>query len=252
MTASSAQLYIGTSGWHYPHWQQSFYAGTRSKQWLEYYSRRFNAVEVNASFYRHLSVQTLQQWLACTPPTFRFSIKGHRHITHHKRLHDVADAIRRERDTYQILHDKLVAVVWQCPANLSLQLDALTGFCQALAAWPEVRHSIEFRHASWFCADVADCLHHYRVAVCQSDAADWPLWPSTTTDLVYVRLHGHSRTYASCYSRQTLMEWSRQISHWLTDGLTVHVYFDNDAEAAAPRNAQLLRELIGNDSTGRS
>jgi uncharacterized protein YecE (DUF72 family) len=82
------------------------------------------------------------------------------------------------------------------------------------------------------------------VAVCQSDAADWPLWDTVTTDLVYIRLHGHTRTYASAYSSGSLRRWAERIVEWSSSGRTVHVYFDNDAEGAAPRDALRLRQLV--------
>ena len=44
---------IGCSGWSYAHWQNRFYPlGLRRRHWLAYYSRRFDTVEVNATFYR--------------------------------------------------------------------------------------------------------------------------------------------------------------------------------------------------------
>ncbi len=66
-----------------------------------------------------------------------------------------------------------------------------------------------------------------------------------TTDLVYVRLHGHSVTQASGYSDAELRSWARRVRRWQRDGREVHVYFDNDASGQAPRNAVRLIELIG-------
>jgi uncharacterized protein YecE (DUF72 family) len=71
------------------------------------------------------------------------------------------------------------------------------------------------------------------------------MWDVVTTDLVYVRLHGGVRTYASAYSRPTLERWSRRIQAWLADGRQVHVYFDNTARGHAVRNAMTLAMLCG-------
>ena len=65
-----------------------------------------------------------------------------------------------------------------------------------------------------------------------------------TTDLVYVRLHGHTRTYASAYRRDALQRWAGSIKAWRRAGRTVHVYFDNDGEGAAPRDALRLETLL--------
>src|SRR5437762_3204479 len=86
---------------------------------------------------------------------------------------------------------------------------------------------------------------HHAVAVCMSDAPDWPMWQEVTTDLIYIRLHGHTRKYASNYAKPTLRKWATHIQRWLKENRTVHVYFDNDAEGAAPQNALALLEMLG-------
>ena len=103
---------------------------------------------------------------------------------------------------------------------------------------------IEFRHPTWFNNEVASCLNYYRIANCISDAADWPLWEVVTTNLVYIRLHGHTRTYASAYRIASLKQWAAKIRRWLQSGKDVHVYFDNDAEGAAPQDAKRLIGLL--------
>ncbi len=71
------------------------------------------------------------------------------------------------------------------------------------------------------------------------------MWTAVTKDLAYVRLHGHSRTYRSRYAGRTLDSWARRILSWRDKGVTVHVYFDNDGEGAAPRDAQRLMTRTG-------
>ena len=70
------------------------------------------------------------------------------------------------------------------------------------------------------------------------------MWDRVTTDLVYTRLHGHTRKYASSYNKSALKKWAKRIRHWLKENRAVHVYFDNDAEGAAPRNALTLLEML--------
>jgi uncharacterized protein YecE (DUF72 family) len=107
---------------------------------------------------------------------------------------------------------------------------------------------IEFRHRSWFDDRVAACLREHRIGICQSDAADWPLWDAVSTDLVYVRLHGRELTYASNYPEPELRAWARKLRRWVGEGRDVHVYFDNDAGGNAPRNALRLIELVSRRS----
>jgi uncharacterized protein YecE (DUF72 family) len=239
------RLYVGTSGWDYPHWKESFYAGAPRKDWLRLYATKFGALEVNATFYHLLPRTTFGRWRDETPASFRFCIKGNRFLTHNKKLKDPEKSIALERDRASALGAKLAVVLWQTPRTLRKDLGRLRGFAQALVSWPEPRHALELRHEDWFTPDVADCLAEHRLAACLSDAADWPLWEAVTTDLVYVRLHGHEVTYASAYTAAQLRGWARRTRAWLDEGREVHVYFDNDARGRAPEDARRLLELLG-------
>ncbi len=85
----SGKVYIGTSGWNYKSWRHSFYGDTPQKQWLRFCAQRFTAIEVNGTFYRLQEKTTYKKWRENTPAGFPFSIKGHRYITHNKKLLDV-------------------------------------------------------------------------------------------------------------------------------------------------------------------
>lgn len=237
-------LHIGTSGWSYPEWQHTFYAGVARKDWLKFYAERFSAVEINGTFYRLQSPGTFNKWFNETPPAFKFSIKANRYLTHNKKLLDPEPSIAIEKSHAEALGDKLAAVLWQLPVSLKKDPARLKGFTEALQQWPEARHSIEFRHPSWFDDETADCLARADVSVCLSDAQTWPMWNRIMSDLVYIRLHGHTRTYVSSYSQPELARWAGRIAHWVTQDKEVHVYFDNTAESAAPFNASALRALV--------
>ncbi|MGB8276183.1 MAG: DUF72 domain-containing protein [Alphaproteobacteria bacterium] len=235
---------IGTSGWSYPSWRAGFYEGVPQRRWLAHCAAHFTAIEVNATFYREMKPALLERWRDETPDDFAFAIKGHRYITHVERLKAPSKPVRRQRDTVAPLGPKLAAVLWQLPKTLQKDMKRLNRFLDALEEWPGVRHALEFRHASWFDDEVADALSRRGCANCLSDAADWPLWDAVTTDLVYVRLHGHTRTYASSYGERALGAWAKRVTRWMGEGREVHVYFDNDAEGAAPYNALRLLELV--------
>ncbi len=236
-----APVHIGTSGWTYEGWRDTFYAGVPRARWLAHYASVFDAVEVNASFYHALKPATFEHWRAATPTDFRFCLKAHRWITHVERLAVESAAIARERERAAPLGDKLAVVLWQLPQSLQRDLPRLQRFVRKLAEWAQPRHAIEFRHASWFDDEVADCLAAHAIAAVQSDAADWPLWPAVTADFVYVRLHGHAATYRSRYSAQQLAAWARKIVAWRRQGRAVWVFFDNTDEGHAPRDALALR-----------
>ncbi|MCX7892665.1 MAG: DUF72 domain-containing protein [Burkholderiales bacterium] len=235
---------VGTSGWSYEGWRAGLYAGVPRARWLAHYASLFDSVEVNASFYHSLAPSTYAAWREQTPPGFRFAVKGSRYVTHVRKLHDPAEPVARQRAAASRLGDKLFAVLWQLPAGLHRHDDLLAGFVAALAAWRGPRHAIEFRHASWFAPEVAELLARGRVASVISDAADWPRWDEVTTDLAYVRLHGHDATYWSAYSDAALAGWAARIRRWLAEGRDVAVYFDNTDAGHAPRDAARLAAML--------
>jgi uncharacterized protein YecE (DUF72 family) len=240
-----ARAYIGTSGWVYRGWREHLYADTPMKKWLQVASRAFDALEINGSFYTQIKPETYQRWYDETPDAFRFALKGHRFVTHYKRLRDCADSVVRLRDQAQPLREKLGAVVWQLPSNFEGSRERLEDFARSLEQWPGVRHALELRHRSWFTPEIAAVMRAANIAVCMGDAPDFPMWREVTSDLVYVRLHGHTRKYASSYSEQSLRAWADDAKRWLDEGRDVHVYFDNDAEGHAVRNALRFQELVG-------
>jgi uncharacterized protein YecE (DUF72 family) len=242
--AMPGKAYIGTSGWNYKTWRDHFYGDAPQKQWLRFCAERFTAIEVNGTFYRLQPQSTFKKWQNETPDGFPFAIKGHRYVTHNKKLIDVEEPLIRCRDAASPVGKRLVAVVWQLPSFFKKNIERLEKFLQTLRHWETTRHAIEFRHKTWFDDEVAECLTKHAVAVCMSDAPDWPMWNRVTTDVVYIRLHGHTRKYASSYSKPTLRKWAARVQRWLKENRAVHVYFDNDAEGAAPRNALTLLEML--------
>jgi len=242
--AEDSRIFVGPSGWSYRSWAQTTRIGLPATNRLPFLARWFNAIEVNVSYYRQIDTETYQAWREQTPPAFRFAVKGHRYVTHYKRLGDCAGPVMRLRDQARGLGDKLAAVLWQLPAHFSLDLARLDDFLRALGHWSATRHAIEFRHRSWFCDDVSRRLRHAGIAVCLSDAPDFPCWDEVTAGLVYVRLHGHTRKYASSYAPATLKKWADRARRWAHGGHEVHVYFDNDKDGATIRNAISLSRAL--------
>ena len=240
-------LFIGTSGWNYPAWRADFYEGVPQRKWLAHCAEHFTGIEVNGTFYRPFKPEIVARWFESTPDGFAFAAKGHRAVTHYSRLVNVGDSIARMREQMAPLDGKLAVVLWQLPPGLKQDLAVLESFAVSLEAWPETAHAIEFRHESWFDAETEKILNAHRLANVISDAARWPIWDAVTGRLAYVRLHGHDRTYASEYGAAGLKPWARRVKAWRHEGKSVHVYFDNDAEGAAPRDAMKLIEMTGAD-----
>ena len=236
---------IGCSGWNYDSWRGTFYPdGMGPGRWLGEYARRFETVEVNATFYRLASERGVAGWAEQTPAGFCFAVKASRYLTHIRRLRDIEPGIERFYAPLAPLQEagKLGPVVWQLPPDFRRDDDRLAA---ALALLPAGRHCFEFRHESWFVADVYDLLRRNQVALVIADHPKWPFQArELTADWTLVRLHHGHRGRRGNYSRTEIGEWAARIRGWSRQGTDAFVYFNNDWEAFAPRNAALLERLL--------
>lgn len=238
-------LFIGCSGFSYPHWRGSFYpTDLPLKRWFEHYCASFRSIELNVTFYRLQKPETFSQWRQASPDGFTFAVKGSRFITHIKRLADPESALANFFDGALLLGDKLRVVLWQLPPGFARSLSRLERFLALLERYP-VRHALEFRHESWCCEEVFTLCHDRRIAVCM---ADWPVFSAgipRTTDFVYFRRHGQGGSYSGCYSPAELAADAATIRGFLDRGNDVYLYFNNDAGGYAPANAAEIERLLG-------
>jgi uncharacterized protein YecE (DUF72 family) len=108
-----------------------------------------------------------------------------------------------------------------------------------------VYHAMEFRHPSWFDAEIEGILRDNGLVNTISDSGSFDRWDAVTASGVYVRLHGKPHTYWSSYTDQELDEWAAKCRTWHDEGRDVMVFFDNDAQIAAPWNALHLKQRLG-------
>jgi uncharacterized protein YecE (DUF72 family) len=261
-----AEVRVGVSGWRYASWRGDFYPpGLVQRRELEYLASRMTSVELNGSFYSLQRPSTYQRIAEQTPPDFVVAVKGGRFITHFKRLVDTETALANFLASGVLaLGPKLGPLLWQLPADLELDEGRLGPFLAGLprstAAATELagrhddklsgdrvllkidgdrplRHVLEPRHPSFGSDAAAALLRAHDVGMVMSDSPTWPCFERVTSDLMYVRLHGHTELYASGYAAASLDRWADRVREWSTAGLDVFVYFDNDARGRAPHDA---------------
>lgn len=236
-------IYIGTSGWGHDHWRGPFYPREISgKHLFDYYSARFNTVEINNSFYRLPTEATVDAWRDAAPDGFVFSMKASQYLTHKKRLINPERYLPRMIDVAKRLGAKLGPLLFQLPPSFHRKDERLQGLFEVLP--PDLRYAVEFRDASWFDEAVRDLLSSRGVAFCIFEFGDLisPQW--VTADFVYVRMHGPVGPYLGSYSRQRLEQWAARIASWDKQGKDVFLYFNNDESGYAPHNAVELRALL--------
>jgi uncharacterized protein YecE (DUF72 family) len=235
---------VGCSGWNYKHWRDLVYPqGLPPRRWLEHYATLFDTVEVNATFYRLPTRKAVAGWAEQSPPGFCFAVKGSRYLTHIRRLRDAGQGVERFYAPLEPLIEagKLGPVLWQLPGNFRRDDERLGAFLDAL---PAGRHTVEFRHESWFAADVYALLRERQAALTIGDHPERPFQTyELTADWAFVRFH-YGRGRGGNYSRRQLEEWRDRIDGWRREA-DVYAYFNNDWEGFAVANGLLLRRLLG-------
>lgn len=241
------EYYIGTSGWVYPHWREVFYPPKLAQsKWLEFYTNHFSTVELNNSFYRLPSENAFCNWRDTSPQGFVYAVKVSRFITHIKRLKDVGEPVETFLSRARHLNEKLGPLLYQLPPNMRRNDERLDAFLSLLPIG--LRHVVEFRHESWLDDGVFDILRRHNVGLCVFDMPGVSCPLLATADFAYIRFHGSSGLYFSCYSDEELEDWARRISGLARDLDAVYIYFNNDAEGFALKNAQTLREKLARES----
>jgi uncharacterized protein YecE (DUF72 family) len=244
-----AAIHIGTSGWHYKHWVGRFYPEKfPASRMLEYYSQRFDTVEINNSFYQLPRETALETWREATPRRFCFAAKGSRYLTHMKKLTDTDQGIDRFFERVDRLGVKLGPIVFQLPPWWEVNAERLDRF---LAALPRGhRYAFELRNATWHNAEVYAILRRHNTAFCIFEIAGMRSDFTLTANFAYVRLHGPEGAYQGLYSDDVLRNWAARIREWSTSLRAVYIYFDNDQAGYAAENAAALQELVQRGAAG--
>ena len=201
------QIFTGTSGFSYPEWCGSFYpAALPGAQMLRYYATRLATVEINNSFYRMPTQDTVAAWRDEVPGSFCFAIKASRRITHQKKLVEVGNDVAQLFGVVDVLGQKLGPVLFQTPPFLKKDLVVLRDF---LACLPTGRRAaMEFRHPSWFSDDVYSALSERNVALVAGDLEEVDKSPPlvATADFGYLRLRRLD------YEPAGIAEWGARIA----------------------------------------
>jgi len=245
VSTESTQFLVGTSGWTYPHWQGRFYPADWPKsKWFEYYTQKFSVVEVNATFYRTFKEQTYHNWRAKAPEGFHYVLKAPRFITHRKYLKDVGNECQAFYKSAALLENRLGLILLQLAPGTPYEPERLR---QALLAFDDpTKIAVEFRHARWFTEEIRLLLTELGAVFCTADSPKTELMDWLTADTAYLRLHGRTHWFAYDYSNEELKGIADLAKRLGKMGAKeIYIFFNNDFEGSAPKNALALREMLG-------
>ena len=238
------EIFVGCAGWNLrKEWAADFPgAGTH----LNRYAQRFNAVELNSSFYRSHRHTSYVKWADSTPANFRFAVKTPKQITHLKRLSDVEPLVEAFVAEITGLGEKLGIVLVQLPPSLAFAQPVVEPFFQDLRIRLTAPIACEPRHPSWFEPSADELLEHLGIS---RVAADPPIVPAAAEPggdrrTAYFRWHGSPRMYYSSYDDDALRTLAGRMLQAATQADQMWSIFDNTAAGEATTNAMRLAELL--------
>lgn len=252
----TGRLRFGTQGWNYPGWIGPFYPhGTRPVDFLRTFTRAFDAVEIDSTFYAIPPASTVRGWAARTPPEFTFTCKLPQEITHECRFTDATDVLLAFTERMRELGPRLGPILIQCGPDFSpAESDALEAFLPALPA--DLRFAIEFRQASWIRRGTIALLKRHGVALALSDgrwiSRDWllKLCEQPTADFAYLRWMGPDRAIVD-YSRlqfdrsAELDAWAQMIPVLQGQVRELFGFVNNHFAGHGPASVRMLQERLG-------
>ena len=242
MSEPKTSIRIGTSGWYYNHWHGLFYPETIAKhKWFEYYTKYFDTVEINSSFYHMPKPENVKKWYRASPESFIYAVKANRFITHLKKLRNIEKPLVDFLQTISILKEKLGSVLFQLPPSLRKDFKLLKDFLSLLDK--KVFGVFEFRHKSWYEDKCFSLLDDFGAGFCVHDMEGSASPRIITGKVIYIRFHGTTGRYAGSYNKNALADWARWIR--INEKIKAcYAYFNNDYKACAVKNAKTLRKLL--------
>jgi uncharacterized protein YecE (DUF72 family) len=257
---------IGTSGWSYPPstgpgaWTGVFYPLAKTDE-LKFYSRYFNAVEINSTFYRPCSAKTAEGWAKRTPEDFEFTVKAWQQFTHTKGEWTVRDVEQFKEGLLPLAETrKLGCVLFQFPASFRYTPEVMDRLKSLLDLFQDCRKAVELRHRSW--GDVLPSLESFSVVPAFIDEPKFK--DSIRQDIeevagtfLYLRFHGRkfdkwwhhehrNERYDYLYTPEELEPYAIRLKSVLEnrDIQRAYIFFNNHPGAKAVANAVMLRAQL--------
>ena len=239
---------IGIGGWTYPPWRGSFYPpDLPQKRELEYASRQFGAIEINATFYGRQSPKSWKAWAETVPDGFQFAVKGSRYCVTRPNLADAAEGVATYlAQGFAALGDKLGPILWMLAARRQFDADDIAGFFKVLPHELDgipLRHVIEPRHESFRDEKFFELCRARNVAIVFEDSDDYPQIEADTADFAYARLQRMNEEIFTGYDDSALDGFAARAKAWQAKG-DAYIFMINGAKVRAPAAALALQERL--------
>lgn len=243
-------LYLGTMGWSYGFWG-IYPPDMKSIQYLNAYSKQFNSVEINNTFYRIPKIETVKNWAEQVPKDFRFAIKFPQSITHSKGLlfdHDKMDVFLTRLNELGLKKGPFLLQFppWLKQSNIRELRNLFTALPK------ENIYAVEFRHKDWFTEKTYRLLQEYAITMVYVDHPNQPLIEEITGAFIYLRFEGNRKQVngdkgsIEVDRTASLKQWKKKIKRYLHQDLDVYGYFSKYYSGYPPEDVITLKKMIDN------
>jgi uncharacterized protein YecE (DUF72 family) len=250
--SAPAAIRIGTQGWSYPDWVGTFFPpGAKQQDFLPFYARVFDTVELDTTFYHPPRASVVRSWAWHAPEGFRFAAKVPQRITHEARLSAMGEHLHEFVRALAQLEDKLGPLLVQMPAEFVREEGTVGVLGRFLAAaGSAVRIAVEFRHRSWHAPATWDLLRRHNVAVAWTEWRDLPRVTEVTADFLYLRWLGDREAVEKLDRVQidrgrSFESWQADLARALPQVREVYGYFNNHWAGHSPASANEMKRRLG-------
>lgn len=220
-------VYVGAPVWNDAGFPSKIYPPkAQEKDFVKYYGKQFNCIELNATHYRIPEASTVKRWTDAVPEGFKFCPKIHQSISHSHNISQCISEINAFHERISGFGDKLGTSFLQLPPTFEAkQIELLLNF---LEHCPIRNLAIELRHESWFTnTDTLNYLCNYlfknNLSLNITDVAGRRdvLHQRLTNKTAFVRFVGNN-LHPSDFKRMD--DWIERLSKWVEEGLE-NIYF---------------------------
>lgn len=229
------KIFVGCAKWNRADLKGFYPRGTKDE--LAYYSRQFNAIELNATFYRIFSPEQFAKWYDKTPDGFKFFPKLNQEISHWKRLIETKTVVENYLYSAVNLKDKLGTIFLQMHNNFAPKdFNRVVDFIED---WPkEIPLAVEFRHTDWYndttiSEELYQLLEDNNISNIIVDSAGRRdiMHMRLTNPTAFIRYVGAN--HESDYSR--LDDWVRRLKQWKEEGIKqINFFVHQNIEKESP------------------
>jgi len=261
----AGELRVGTSGYHFKDWVGTVYPeGLPPAEFLTYYARMFDCVEVNTSFYRVPDPALFEGMLERVPERFLFVVKAPKEMTHApERFDEVLPSFLkgiaplREADRFGVVLAQFPYAFRPTRSSIA-HLEKLA----ASLVGDGVPVNVEFRHDGWIRDETFSTLRTLGLGFVNVDLPRLSHLPkpsaTVTSPVGYVRLHGRnaemwwnhptgSHRYDYSYREDELRGWADRVEDLRPQVDVVFVFTNNCRMGASIVDALRMKRLLNLD-----